>query len=114
MLANAATFSSANKTTHIHFSTWFRKWKIGGTEANLHIFTEHFLHEKIKCLLQIGKAHVFIYVQSFDLVKEAVRSCADRFIPVHTTRTDNANRQFSFLHLPYLNIACVRAQKPVG
>jgi hypothetical protein len=43
------------------------------------------------------------------LVKEAMGAGRNCFIAVHTPGTNDPDRQFSFLHLPYLHIAGMRA-----
>src|SRR5262249_17857742 len=96
MLTHIATNTSANEATDIHFSTRFSKRKIRRTETNLYILTKHFLYEKIKCLLQIGEGNIFINIQSFCLMKKAMRPCTDSFIPVNTTGTNNPDWWFLF------------------
>src|SRR3954464_10200235 len=88
-LTYRATFTSAELATNIHFRTWFSERKITRTKANLHVVAIHFLHKEIKGLFQIREGNIFIYIQSFNLVKETMRSCAHSFVSIYTARADD-------------------------
>src|SRR3954467_3207791 len=88
-LTYGATLTSAELATDIHFRTWLSERKITGTEPNLHIIAIHFLHKEIKRLFQIRERNVFIDIQSFNLVKETMRSRAHSFVSIYAARADN-------------------------
>src|SRR5690606_21418111 len=114
MFANPAAFTSTNQTTDVHFGTGFGKRKIGGTKSHLYIFAKHFLHKKVQCLFKVGKAYRFINIQAFYLVKKTMRTGADGFVAVHSTGTDDSDRELSLLHFSDLHIAGMGTQQPVG
>ena len=105
--------AAADQAADIHLRTGFREWKIRRAETDLHRFAEHFLHKKIKRLLQIGERNIFIHIQSFALVEKTMRPGADGFIPVYAARTNDPYGRFLFFHHPGLHTAGMGAQQPV-
>ena len=62
MFANITSRAATDQAADIHLRTGFGKRKIGRTKTDLHLSTEHFLHEKIQGLFEIGKGNIFIYI----------------------------------------------------
>src|SRR6476469_6280122 len=89
VLTNTATFAATDKTAYIHFRTGFSKRKIRRPETHFCILAKHFLHKEIECLLQVSKAYIFINIQSFDLVKEAMGAGRNGFIAVNAAGTND-------------------------
>lgn len=73
MLAKVTTTAATYRTGYIHLGTWFCEWKIGRAKTDLRIGTKHFRNKIIKSLFQVCERYIFIYVQSFALVKETMR-----------------------------------------
>src|SRR6185436_2229312 len=82
--ADAAACTTADETTHIHFSAGFGKGKIRRTETNLHVLAIHFFYKKIKGLFQVGERNILIDIQSFHLVKKTMAPGADGLVAVNT------------------------------
>jgi len=103
VLAQTAAGTTTHGTGDIHFGTWFSEREVGRAETHLGIGAEHFCNEIIERLLEIGERYIFIYVQSFELMKEAVCPSRDSFVAIHTAGTDDTNRKRSGLEDASLN-----------
>ena len=105
VLAYITTCAAADQAADVHFGAGFGEWKIRRAETYLHLFAKHFLHEKIKGLLQVGERNIFVYIQSFGLVEKTMRPGADGFIPVYAAGTNDPDGRFLLFHHPGLYAA---------
>lgn len=74
VLAQTTAGTTTYRTGDIHLGTWFGEREVRGTEAHLGIGAEHLCNEIIERLLEVGERNLLIYVQSFELMEEAVRT----------------------------------------
>ena len=65
-------------------------------------------------LLQVGKGHPLVNVQTLNLVEEAVSAGSDGLVAVDTPRADDADGRLAALHGAHLHTARVRAQHDVA
>src|SRR5690606_40229413 len=98
MLAYVAAFAFTNKTRDIDFSTWFCEREERRTEPDLDVLSVHLLREVVDRLFQICEANVAVYIQTFDLMEEAVRARRDGFIAINPSGHDGADRRLLLLH----------------
>src|SRR5947199_4053860 len=108
MLAHVTTATTTDQAANIHLCTRLGERKIGRTETHFYILAEHFLHKEVKCLLKVGKTYIFIYIQAFYLVEEAMRTGADSLIAIYTTRAYYPDRWTLRFHYPCLYAAGMR------
>ena len=96
--AECAALAAAEVARDVHFSRWLGEWEVRRAKTNLGFGTEHFLSEIEQYLLEVGKSYIFVDVESFHLVEEAVSASRDSLVAIHTTRADDADRRLSVLH----------------
>ena len=111
---NMTSLAITNKTAYIHFCTGLREWEIGRSKTNFCLWSIHLLYKKVKRLFEVRKRNVLINIESFDLMKKAVTTCADGLVSINTTWHQHTNRKFPFFHFPNLNTTGMRTQYPVG
>jgi hypothetical protein len=114
VFANIATFSATNRTTYIHFGAGFGKREIRRAQPDLCSFAKQFFCKLQECLFQVGKRHIFIHIQTFNLMKNAVRTCRNGFIPENTPREKSFEWGLCAFHYPDLNARCVCTQQNIG
>src|SRR5258708_5574135 len=114
MFAYITTDAAADAAIDIHLGAWLREWEIRRAKANFHVLPEHFLYKEIKGLFQIGERYVLIHIETFRLVEEAMRPCADRLVAVYPAGADDPDGGLLTLHCPGLYIAGMGTQQPVG
>ncbi len=71
-LAHSATLAAADAAADIHLSAWFCEGEVAWTETDACFWSEHLLRKFEKHLLQVGKAHVLVDIETFYLMEEAV------------------------------------------
>src|SRR5690606_28030626 len=103
MFTKGTSLPFTDGTADIHFSRWFCKRKIRRAETHLGILSEKLLNEMIKCLLEVCKRHPFVHIEPFYLVKKAMGTCRNCFVPIYPTRHNCTERRFPVFHHPNLN-----------
>ena len=62
VLAHTAADAAADPAIDVHFGAGFGKRKIRRAEADLYVFSEHFLYEEVQRLLQVRERNVLVDV----------------------------------------------------
>ena len=103
MLTEAAALTAADMTGDVHLGTGLREGEIAGAQTDLGISTEQLTGKRQEHLLQIGKRHVLVDIQSFNLMEETVGTRCDGLVTIHTSRADNADGRLLTFHDTCLN-----------
>ena len=96
-------FASAKVAAYVHLGRRLCKGEVRGTQANLCLRPEHLFRKIEKHLFKVGKRHVFVNIQPFNLMEEAMRTRRDSLVAINPARAHNANRRLSLLHYAGLN-----------
>ena len=102
-LADVAALAAADVAADVHFGAGLGEGEVGWTHADLGIGTEHLAYEDQDALLEIGKRHVLVHVQTLDLMEDAVGAGRDGFIAEYPAGADDSDRGLVVLHSPHLN-----------
>ena len=86
VLAETAALAATQHASHVHLGAGLGEREVAGTQADLGLGTEEFLGEMQQHLLQVGKGHILVNVQTLNLVEEAVGACGDGLVAEDTTR----------------------------
>ena len=65
-------------------------------------------------MLQVGKRDVLVYIQTFNLMEEAMGACRDGFVSVNASRTNHTDGRFGCFHDTALDRTGVGAEDNVG
>ena len=98
----------------VHLGRRFGKGEIRRAKAYFGFGSEHFLCEVKKHLPQIGERNILVHIQSFHLMKEAMRPIGDSFVSVGTPGANDANRGLCLFHHPALDTGRMRAKDDIG
>ena len=113
LFAEGATLSAADVAGDVHFCTGFGEGEVGGTETDLCAFAEEFASESEKYLLEVSETHVFVNVETFHLMEEAVCTSGDGFVSIDASRANHSNRGLCGLHHAALHGTGVCAEDDV-
>src|SRR5260370_42378761 len=75
---------------HIDFETWFGEWKIMRTKPDRGLLPEKFVHEKLESAFKISHTHVFIDIETFDLMELRAVSGVEFIAPIRCARGNHA------------------------
>ena len=114
VFAETATLTTAQHARDIHFGTRLGEGEIAGTQADLGIGTKQFLGKVQQHLLQVGKGHILVNIQTFNLVEEAVGAGRDSLVAVNASRADDADGRLVAFHRSHLYRTGVAAQHDVA
>lgn len=92
MLAERASFASAEIAADVHFGRRFSEGEEAGSETYLGFGSEHLAGEVEESLVQVGEGDVLVDIEGFDLMEEAMRARGDGFVAVYASGTDDADR----------------------
>ena len=111
MLAEAATYTTADMAGNVHLSRRLREGEVTGTQTDFRIGTEELTGESQQHLFQVGETHVLIDIETFYLVEEAMGTGCDGLIAIYASGTNNANRcsQLTILSVHLLHDASLDA-----
>ena len=98
MLAEVAALAATQVARDIHLSRWLCEGEVRRAKAYLRFRSKHLAGEVEKCLLQVGKRHVFVDIESFHLVEEAVCTIGNCLIAIHAAGAHNADWWLCVLH----------------
>lgn len=92
VLAERASFASAEIAADVHFGRRFSEGEEAGSETYLGFGSEHLAGEVEESLVQVGEGDVLVDIEGFDLMEEAMRARGDGFVAVYASGTDDADR----------------------
>ena len=72
---------------YVHLGRRLCKGEVRGTQANLCLRPEHLFRKIEKHLFKVGKRHVFVNIQPFNLMEEAMRTRRDSLVAINPART---------------------------
>ena len=114
MLADIASLASAEVAGDVYFGRRFGEREIGGAHTDPALLAEHLFGKVEDTLLHVCERDIFVDVESFDLMENAVRAVRDSLVAEHAARANYANGRFLVLHRADLNRTGVRAQQDIG
>ena len=114
VLAEATALAATQHARNIHLGAGLGEREIAWAKAYLCVGAKELLGKIEQHLLKVGKRHVLVDIETFDLVKEAVGAGCDGFVAIDAAGADDADGRLRALHHARLHRAGVAAQHNVA
>ena len=85
MLAESTTLTATDEAGDVHLCTRLREGEVGGTQADLGVRTKHLTGKRQQHLLEVCEGDIFVDIQAFYLMEEAVGTGCDGLIAIDTS-----------------------------
>ena len=97
-LADVAALAVADVAAYVNLGRRLGEREERRPHADFGVGTEHLAGKQEYGLLEVSERHVFVYIQTFDLMEDAVRAGTDGLVSEHSARTDDADGKFHLFH----------------
>lgn len=87
--AHIAALSVADVATYVHLGRRLCEGEVGRPHTDLGLGPEHLAGKEKDYLFEVGKTYIFIDVQSFNLMEDAVGAGADGLVAEHSSGADD-------------------------
>ena len=114
VLAETAALATTQHAGDVHLGTGLGEGEVTGTQADLGLGAEQLLGKVQEHLLQVGKGHILVNVQAFNLVEEAVGAGCDRLVAIHAAGADDADGRLLAFHRAHLDRTGVAPEHDVA
>ena len=91
MLTEVTALTATDVAGDIHLCRWLREGEVRRAETNLRVGAEHFLSEVQQYLLEVSERYVLVYIESLQLMEEAMCAVGDGLVAIHATWADDAD-----------------------
>ena len=113
MLTESTTLATTDVARDVHLGARLCEGEVARAQTNLCVRTKELACEGQEHLLKVCERHVFVNIQTFELMEEAMGACRNCLITEHTSGANDTYWWLLLLHNSALVVAGVRTQNDV-
>ena len=113
MLTESTTLATTDVARDVHLGARLCEGEVARAQTNLCVRTKELACEGQEHLLKVCERHVFVNIQTFELMEEAMGACRNCLVTEHTSGANDTYWWLLLLHNSALVVAGVRTQNDV-